>query len=206
MTDAYIFDFGQVLVHFDERKMTADYIADARDVDLCQPVIFDRLYWDRLDAGAISDEEVRAGIRSRLPQRLHEAACLVYDRWFRDLSPIAGMPEILRDLKAQGKKLYLLSNISARFAADWQTVPNLRELLSSFDGLVFSAPLHMVKPHPEIFLYLLDRYRLRAEACTFVDDREKNIAAARQLGMDGYLFDGSAERLRAFLFRAESTL
>ena len=63
-----VFDFGQVMVHFDPKYMVEQYISDPIDSILLQRIIFDRLYWDRLDEGTIEDDEVIAGICSRLPE------------------------------------------------------------------------------------------------------------------------------------------
>lgn len=198
----YIFDFGQVIVHFDLDYMTGAYIDNKADIDLAKDVIFDRLYWDRLDGGTIADSEVRQEICRRLPERLHESALLTYDNWFRNLPFIEGMPEIIRDLKARGDKVYLLSNISERFADEYKSVPPLCELLSLFDGLVFSAPIGLVKPHSDIFRHLLDTYSLSPEDCLFIDDRADNIEGGEAVGIKGYLFDGDSARFREFIFNA----
>ena len=65
-----IIDFGQVIVHFDPLYMTSRYINDKADIDLVSEVVFDRLYWDRLDDGTITDDEVKTEICKRLPERL----------------------------------------------------------------------------------------------------------------------------------------
>ncbi|MBO5092626.1 MAG: HAD family phosphatase, partial [Clostridia bacterium] len=53
-----VFDFGQVLVYFQPSYMVGAYVSDEADKALIEEVVFDRLYWDRLDSGDISDEEV----------------------------------------------------------------------------------------------------------------------------------------------------
>ena len=45
-----------------------------------------------------------------------------------------------------------------------------------------SAFVGMRKPDPAIFALVLERLRLPAEACAFVDDLEHNIDAAAALG------------------------
>ena len=54
----FIFDFGQVIVKFEPEYMTSAYVKNAEDVKLVKDIAFDRLYWDKLDAGIITDEEV----------------------------------------------------------------------------------------------------------------------------------------------------
>ena len=198
-----IFDFGQVLVRFDPDYMTSFYIEDEADRALAREVIFDRLYWDRLDEGSITDEEVKAGIISRLPERLQAPATAAYDGWIEHLPEIEGMVALLDDLKAEGVKLYLLSNISKGFAENYKKVPAVENILSRFDGLVFSGPIGIVKPGREIFCHLLDRFGLSGEDCIFIDDNEKNIKGCAAAGIEGYLFDGDASALRKYLFSAK---
>ena len=52
-----VFDFGQVLVHFDPKYMTEQYVKNTEDAKLVEEVVFDRMYWDKLDLGTISNEE-----------------------------------------------------------------------------------------------------------------------------------------------------
>ena len=199
MTDVYIFDFGMVLIDFNMPYMTSVYVKDKDDAQMVESVVFDREYWNRLDEGTISDEEVKQQVCARLPERLHKIACMVYDNWYKNLKPINGMYELIDELKASGKKLYLLSNISKNFAENYSTVPHINELFSKFDGLVFSAPLCIVKPNHEIFNYLLNMYNLKAEECTFIDDNKDNISSAKSLGIKTYLFDGDADKLKKYI-------
>jgi len=196
MIKNYIFDFGNVLARFDTDALTAVTVKDENDRKIVREVIFDRVYWDRLDAGTITDEEVKEGIRSRLPERLHDAACEAYDRWVDIDIPVKGMPELVADIKKSGGKLFLLSNISIGFAENYHKNPFASELFSYFDGLVFSGPIGITKPNKEIFEYLLNTYSLNANECIFIDDREDNIEGACAVGIKGYLFDGNAEKLR----------
>lgn len=192
----YIFDFGKVLVEFEPEYMTKQYIGNADDIKIAQEVIFDRLYWDKLDAGTITDQEVIEGIKSRLPERLHKAAEDTYNHWYYHLPFIYGMCQLVKDIKAKGGKLYLLSNISLTFAKNWQNVDGLFKLFSLFDGLVFSAEVNKMKPNKDIFEYLLSKYNLNAFETVFIDDNLKNTKGAEEVGINGYLFDGDVEKLR----------
>lgn len=192
----YIFDFGNVLARFDPEELTAIHIKDEACRKIVSEVVFDRLYWDKLDNGTITDSEVKAMFCKRLPASLHKSACLVYDSWIQLKTPVDGMEKLAADIKAQGGKLYLLSNISIGFAEGYHTNVWVNELFSLFDGLVFSAPIGIVKPDRKIFEYLLNRYGLKAEECVFIDDSPKNISGAEKVGIKGYLFDGDAEKLR----------
>lgn len=194
-----IFDFGNVLTRFDPAELTAACVSDAQTAAYLQNIVFDRLYWDKLDAGSMTDEEAKAAICSRLESNLHQTACDVFDRWVALLQPIAGMPEFVLDLKAQGVRLYLLSNISTGFAQRYHETPWIAELFTHFDGLVLSGPIGLTKPNSAIFEHLLQRYALQPEDCLFIDDSQTNIHGAAACGIHGYLFDGDVQKLRRTL-------
>lgn len=195
----YIFDFGNVLVHFDPQALTAACVEDPRDREIICPVVFDRLYWDPLDWGGITDEALKAACRARLPQRLWAKAEETYDKWMENLAFIDGMPRLLEEIRERGGRLYLLSNISIGFAETWESVPHLKEIFRLFDGLVFSGPLGIIKPSPEIFRHLLEKYALRPEESVFIDDSEKNVRGAEAVGLRGIRFDGDPAALRGQL-------
>ena len=199
MIKNYVFDFGNVLTLFSPEELTAAYVQDPVARLQIREAVFDRLYWDALDAGTITDEEVKAGFCSRLPAELHTAACQVYDGLIDLRTPLDGMPQLVKEIKDKGGKLYLLSNISIYFAENYHRNPWIKELLGLFDGLVFSGPIGLTKPNREIFEYLLKKYQLNAEECIFIDDTLRNIQGAEALGFQTYLFDGDAEKLRKTL-------
>ena len=190
-----VFDFGQVLVHFDPSYMVGRYVTDGEDAAQIAEVLFDRLYWDRLDAGTISDAEVVEESCKRLPARLHAVTREIYDHWICHLPPVEGMEALVRELKERGIRLYLLSNISTYFADRASEIP----ILSYFDGCVFSAVCGHVKPSREIFAHLCESYGLKPTETLFVDDSERNVAGAENYGIRGYLFRGDADALRAYL-------
>ena len=195
----YIFDFGMVLFNYDTKYMTGLYTENEEDRDFLERVVFDRFYWDRLDRGEIGDSEVIEAIRQRIPERLAETAEKIYNNWIENLTPIPGMEDILVRIKNKGGRLYLLSNISIGFAENYRNVPSVCRVLSLFDGLVFSGPIHMAKPDPAIFRFLLEKYRLSTEETLFIDDNPKNIETAKELGLHTFLFDGDSKKLLQYV-------
>ena len=191
-----VFDFGQVLIHFDPKYMVERYVTDPDDSALLQQVVFDRLYWGPLDRGDISDEEVLRLCRQRLPERLHDVAKTIYDNWIYNLPEIDGMRELVQQLKEEGKvHLYVLSNISTYFSSHATEIP----ILELFERCVFSAEHRVVKPEREIYDVLCQECHIRPEETVFIDDSSINIAGAEQYGIHGYLFDGDVPKLRRYL-------
>ncbi len=189
----YIFDFGNVLVRFDPELIMAHFAPIGCDEDSMRQaaaVIFDRKYWDELDRGTVTEEEILPEIRSRIPEEFHETAWTVLTHWYEVLPEIPGMRNYLKKLKEDGHKLYLLSNISVRFEEHYREVPELSSLLSMFDGIVCTGKLHIVKPSPEIFAYILEKYNLDRAECRFTDDNPANVIAAEKAGIRSDLFSG----------------
>ncbi|MBQ4561979.1 MAG: HAD family phosphatase [Clostridia bacterium] len=199
MLKNFIFDLGHVLTPFDAYALTRVYVKDEEKVALVAETVFDRLYWDRLDAGTIEDDEVTNGFLSRLPKELHQAALDAYNNWIINLQPTPGMCELVQELKNKGGRIFLLSNTSVNLYENYHRSPWMKELFAIFDGLIVSGVIKKTKPNREIYEYALDTYGLCASETIFIDDNEKNIEGCRACGMEGYLFDGDAESLKKYL-------
>ena len=196
MFKSFIFDFGKVIVHFDTKYMVKRYVEDEADAALLGEVIFDRLYWDKLDAGTISDEEVIFESKKRLPERLHGVVERIYFNWIYNIPEIEGMPALVRRIKSEyGAPVYLLSNISTYFAERKDEVPSI----ALFDRCFFSAVCGMTKPSAEIFDYVCSECGIKPEETLFIDDSKKNVEGARRAGLNAYLFDGDVKGLEKYI-------
>ena len=51
----------------------------------------------------------------------------------------------------------------------------------------------MRKPHPEFFQLLLERYKLVPSETIFIDDNQRNIDAAKLMGINAILFKTPAQ-------------
>ena len=113
---------------------------------------------------------------------------------------IAPTEALIHELKAAGYKLYVLSNMSREF------IDFLRgkDVYSYFDGDVVSCDVGVVKPMPQIYDILLDRFALDPSQTLFIDDRKENVEAAEAKGISAFHFDrndyeGSCVKLREML-------
>lgn len=96
----------------------------------------------------------------------------------------AGIPsgriDKLKQLKAEGYTLYLLSNNNE---LHWQDVLNrVPDFNSLFDDVFLSFREHVSKPDPRLFNILMERTGAAAEDILFVDDLRANRLAAEALG------------------------
>jgi HAD superfamily hydrolase (TIGR01509 family) len=108
--------------------------------------------------------------------------------FFNAQKPIAKTIDLIKKLKEQGFRLYLLSNIGKKtFEQFYQKYP---DIFSDFDGFYFSSPEngYRKKPDPVMFEQFLKQFDLQADNVIFVDDLSQNIAAAKSLGIKGIQF------------------
>lgn len=113
---------------------------------------------------------------------------------------IAPTAALIADLKRAGYRLFVLSNMSREF------IDYLRkqEVYANFEGDVVSCEVGVVKPMPQIYDMLLEKFSLNAAETIFIDDRRENVEAAEAKGITAFHFDrndyeGSCVRLREIL-------
>ncbi len=187
-----IFDMGNVLLHFDRELFLTRLGIQGEDRQVLTREVFRSLEWVRMDRGSLTEPEAVERICARLPQRLHGAAESLVCRWDQPIVPMAGMEELVRELKGKGYGIYLLSNASFRQREYWPRVPGS----DCFDGVFLSCDHRLVKPQPEIYTRMLSQFSLRAEECVFIDDVPANIEGAYQCGIRGIVFHADAVSLR----------
>lgn len=129
---------------------------------------------------------------SKVPPHLIVKVLEYFDSWYKHLKPLEQTWNFIKELKANGYHTYILSNAPVQFAAN----ASYYEIVKEFDGIVFSGPLKIFKPAPDIYQYLFDTYNLKPEECFFLDDKEENIRAGQALGMDGIVFTGDIEAVK----------
>lgn len=84
--------------------------------------------------------------------------------------------------------LAVLSNTNPfiqSFALTGEFTPTGKSLADYFDSLFFSYRMHCSKPNEEIYRKMLESGNMKAEETLFVDDSEKNIEAAKRVGIKG---------------------
>lgn len=100
----------------------------------------------------------------------------------------------VKSLQNSGLQTPMLSDVT-----EWQA-DGFRELglYENFFPVFLSCEIGLKKPNPTIFQYLLSQLKLSPEACIFIDDREANIAAAKEVGIDAICFT-TLDELKAAL-------
>jgi 2-haloacid dehalogenase len=122
------------------------------------------------------------------------------ERW---IETVAGLyedtVEVLRALQSTATPVFALTNFSQE---KWALACEHYDLLNSFDGVVVSGEERLAKPDPAIYQVLVDRFSVEPARTFFTDDLQRNVDAARAVGLDAELFTGAA-RLREQLTARE---
>lgn len=185
-----VFDLGGVVVHWDPVPAVAAAVGQERAERFVHGGDFDFWAWNHTqDAGrSFADgEQVATAAHPRLSEEI--AAYLPnFALALRGLVP--GTAAILHELHARGVRLVALTNWSAEtFHHAPETYP---EVFALFDDIVVSGLEGVAKPDRAIFEVLGRRLNQSIEGVFFVDDADRNVAAARAAGMDAVLFTDAA--------------
>lgn len=188
-----IFDIGNVILKF-SRDYLLSHFYTGPEYEFLKEKIFCR--WEDLDEDIISLDSYKKKVYDSLPTHLRDIAMSVLNYWDYFMSYSDGIISFIQELKQKGYKLYILSNMTKHFIEREYKFPILKE----FDGIVYSAPIKMVKPNDDIYQYILSKYQLNPEECLFIDDTKPNLAAAAKFGIKTFHYQFNTNALREYLF------
>lgn len=182
-----IFDFGGVLIdwnplHLYNRYFLGDEAKARWFIDnICT------MEWNvQMDAGKPFADGIRE--LTALHPEWADAIAAYRARWQEMIGgPIPGMTDVVHQLKDAGYHVFGLSNWS------WETLSTIIDdypVIKELEGVVISGLEYVIKPQPEIYRLLLDRYRLDADECIFIDDNLANVQGAEAVGIHGLHFTG----------------
>ncbi len=184
MKRAYLFDIGNVLVHFDFapalRKLSER--ADA-SVDEAQQRL--RPLKDELESGRMDDADFLAQSMAAIGFR--GSADEFAEIWSDIFSENKLMTPLVEQL-AQKAPLYLLSNTSGLHKDFvFRRFPVFRH----FTGGVYSYEARSMKPDEPIFLEAIESLQLDPARTFYIDDLAPNIATAQRLGFQSHHYDSA---------------
>ncbi len=197
-----VFDFGAVLVNWRPHEVVRKHFPEIADSPEAAAQLASNFFahpdWQEFDAGRVSAQEISQMSATRLSLGLRAVQHMV-DAIEDHITPIATSVQVLENLHAarqersghppKGYKLFFLSNMPAPYARGLERHPFMR----CFDGGIFSGDVGLIKPQPEIFDKLEDRYGLKDQRILFVDDHSANIAAAQKQGWQTLHLTDSAQ-------------
>jgi 2-haloacid dehalogenase len=194
--DHVIWDVGNVLIRWDAAKLYRQRGMDDAaiagffaETDLMAHNI-------ACDAGAHVGESM-AELGQRFPH--YRGELLAFDAQWTETLNGAIEPSVAQLARLKSVKVPCLA-ITNFNRVKFDIARKLLPFLDTFDDCLVSADIRLVKPDPRIFKVLLDRHQLDPARALFIDDSDKNIAAAASLGLKTHLFNERTSDLGAVLY------
>jgi putative hydrolase of the HAD superfamily len=195
---AVIFDYGEVLSGPPDPEAHGQLLA----ISGLPEEPFEKAYWaHRLDYdadilnGQSYWQTVARDTAVEFTPRQIVQLLEVDARMWMNLNPamIAWIPRI----KAAGFRLGILSNMGHGVL---QFMRPQFSWLDQFDQLTWSCDLGVVKPDPAIYLHTIKKLKVKPEQALFIDNLQKNIVGAEEVGLRAALFE-NVEQLQRDLAR-----
>jgi putative hydrolase of the HAD superfamily len=181
-----LFDLGGVLVDaFPERAVECLARLSGRSVEeLSSPVLGRaKLLFDggKIDAAGFTQQVSQACGKPLTETQVHDCWCAI----FEDLPEMQGLAQRV----APELDCYLLSNTDPwHYQVALDRLPWLR----AFRGHCLSFEVRRLKPDPEYYRQMFERFHLVPGDCVLIDDRADNVAAIAALGAQGIVHRDAA--------------
>lgn len=168
---------------FDCFGVVASRVLDGWVLDNLGPAFNANSILNKIDLGEISEYDALLEL-SKLVNRDPEIVRKEIDSYFE---PNTTLIDFIKELRKKGYKIVLLSNASLSFFERFVFVeyPWFAKL---FDDIVISATIKMIKPNRDIYLFTLNKNKLKPEDAIFIDDNQQNIVGAQKVGIPSILF------------------
>lgn len=196
------FDLGNILVAFD-RDVAAHNVAKLFHADptglelaLVNEIMHDSGLQNQLETGLVSESDFAHTIRKSFPGTMAPVEDAAILRAISDMfTPIETMGDVLARVRQTGIPIGILSN-TCNAHWSWVRSQSYGVLEGPFDVEVVSYQARSMKPDRVIYDVAQKRAReineVNPEEILFVDDREENVIAARQIGWNAEVCWGGA--------------
>lgn len=181
-----VFDIGNVLMDFRWKEYMHSLLGE--NEELIQAInrgIWHNGCWAAMDKGEMDGAATLRSAIASAPQYEKEIRQTLANAAHAFHKNEYAVPWV-QELKKLGFHVYYLSNYSA-FSI--KANPGVLDFIPYMDGGVFSYQVKAVKPEPEIYRCLCEKYGLKPEECLFTDDVPENIKGAQACGFQGIVFE-----------------
>ncbi|MEW7290438.1 HAD family hydrolase [Aquimarina sp. 2304DJ70-9] len=179
MIKTIIFDFGDVFINLDKTATIRELstLGDIRSLQEMQEI--NNLY----EVGKISTSEFITLFQELFPKATKTQIINAWNSILLDF-PKHRLEFIQNLASEQNYKLILLSNTN-ELHINWvkENITFYKQFKSCFDTFYLSHEIHLRKPTPDIFEFVLQEHKIQPSETIFIDDTKENTDAAATLGI-----------------------
>lgn len=183
--DIVLLDLGGVLIHLDY-QLTIDAFKKltAQDFQLIYSQANQESIFDKYETGQISSQAFINKLKEQLhPSVTPNQVVAAWNAMILDFNRES--LETLVELNAT-KRVFLLSNTNELHMQ--KVLRKLAEVTDKkiedlFEKIYLSHDIKLRKPNTEVFEYILDDLKIKADQVLFIDDSEQHILGAKSIGI-----------------------
>ena len=181
---AIIFDFGGVLLRTEDH-MPRERLAERVNMDRpeLEEFVFGGDSGEKAQKGEISTEQHGENLRYQLGYTPQEFSIFLEEFFLGDR-----LDEELVNYVRSLRKVYKTALLSNSTDDLRHKIEEKWHFEDAFDIMVISGEIGEAKPAPRIFQLALEKLGVAPGEAIFVDDFQRNIEAAEQVGMHGIRF------------------
>ncbi|ELR65766.1 HAD superfamily hydrolase [Photobacterium marinum] len=180
-----IFDLGAVLFEWNPVRIVQTFTDSTTEQNILLKEVIHHPDWLSLDRGTMLLAEEIPKFAARTDFTVARMQSFI-DHVLDSLQPIQATENLLYQVLDKHFSAYYLTNMSNAF---FETLHDRNEFFSLFAGGIVSGREFVIKPEPQIYQLLLDRYDLQPEQSLYIDDNADNVKAAKSLGFHAVQFE-----------------
>jgi putative hydrolase of the HAD superfamily len=145
--------------------------------------------WQLFDRGRVTEAELLVRL-VRCTGQTRELLVEIVEAVRESLREKPETVTLVRALQQRGFDIYCLSNMPGPI---YEHLRRRHAFWDVFRGIVVSGEIQLMKPEPEIYRHLLERFGLQPAESVFIDDLQANVDAAKGVGLHAIRFQNASQ-------------
>ena len=177
-----VFDVGNVLFGYDPNFILNKLLPENKFHQQYLDHFINAQVWQDLDRGTLDESSLVDLLVEKISDpNLEDNLNIILNNFIYHLNLFNGSRKLFLTLKKR-YPIYILSNFQA---VPFAQLREMHPFLYQADGTIVSAHHKLMKPEPEIYKLLLEKFKLEPNETVFIDDLSENIEGAKSFGIQG---------------------
>ncbi|HEY1064436.1 MAG TPA: HAD family phosphatase [Candidatus Saccharimonadales bacterium] len=191
MVKAFLFDYDGVISQGVDVTLPSKHLADSTGITTDRASELLKSIWEDYSTGVLTTDGMWEIIEKEIGRPVPAEKRNIWFTW-EQLTPLPFMLEFVKELRAAGYPVGLISNVFH----DTAQIIRQNGGYDGFDFLVLSYEVGTRKPQPRMYEIALEKLDgLEPEEVVYLDDRESLVQAARELGFQSIYVTDQAKAI-----------